>query len=219
MRTKYKPWAKPYLEEHVEVMCPFDELNNFKDYYLEIGSGKGQFLLDMAKKYPDMTFIGVEVNVTCAGFTAKKLVGNEIKNAKLVCANAQVMTPTINDNSVNGIFLNFSDPWPKKRHAKRRLTSNSFLSEYYRILKKGAKLIFKTDNLDLFNYSLEVINESPFKLVDANYDYDGNDPFDATTEYEKNFRELGQPIYRLILEKLWSINMGLLIILKRSMPI
>ena len=202
MRTKYKPWAKPYLEEHVEVMCPFDKLNEFKDYYLEIGSGKGQFLLDMAKKYPDTTFIGVEVNVTCAGFTAKKLVENGIKNAKLVCANAQVMTPTIIDDSVNGIFLNFSDPWPKKRHAKRRLTSNSFLLEYYRILKKGAKLIFKTDNLDLFNYSLEVINESPFKLIDANRDYDGLDPFDATTEYERNFRELGQPIYRLILEKL-----------------
>ena len=112
------------------------------------------------------------------------------------------MTPTIKDESIEGIFLNFSDPWPKKRHAKRRLTSNSFLLEYYRILKKGAQLIFKTDNYDLFTYSLEVINESPFKLVEANYNYDGKDEFDAITEYERNFRELGQPIYRLILEKL-----------------
>ena len=202
MRTKYKPWAEPFIEEHTEVMCPFDQVNDYKDCYLEIGSGKGQFLLEMAKKYPNLTFIGVEVNVTCAGFTAKKLVENQITNAKLVRANAQVMTPTIKDNSIEGIFLNFSDPWPKKRHAKRRLTSNSFLLEYHRILKSGAKLIFKTDNLDLFNYSLEVIKESPFKLVDANYDYDGKDPFDALTEYEANFRELGQPIYRLILEKL-----------------
>ena len=202
MRTKYKPWAKPYLEEHTEVMCPFDKLNDYKDYYLEIGSGKGQFLLEMAKKYPNLTFIGVEMNVTCAGFTAKKLVENEISNAKLVHANAAVMTPTIKDDSVEGIFLNFSDPWPKKRHTKRRLTSNTFLLEYYRILKRGGKLIFKTDNLDLFNYSLEVIKESSFKLVSADYDYDGKDTFDALTEYEKNFRELGQPIYRLILEKL-----------------
>ena len=202
MRTKYKPWAKPYLEEHTEVMCPFDKLNDYKDYYLEIGSGKGQFLLEMAQKYPDLTFIGVEMNVTCAGFTAKKLVENEISNAKLVHANAAVMTPTIKDDSVEGIFLNFSDPWPKKRHTKRRLTSNTFLLEYYRILKSGGKLIFKTDNLDLFNYSLEVIKESSFKLVSADYDYDGKDTFDALTEYEKNFRELGQPIYRLILEKL-----------------
>ena len=202
MRTKYKPWAKPYLEEHTEVMCPFDKLNDYKDYYLEIGSGKGQFLLEMAQKYPDLTFIGVEMNVTCAGFTAKKLVENEISNAKLVHANAAVMTPTIKDDSVEGIFLNFSDPWPKKRHTKRRLTSNTFLLEYYRILKSRGKLIFKTDNLDLFNYSLEVIKESSFKLVSADYDYDGKDTFDALTEYEKNFRELGQPIYRLILEKL-----------------
>ena len=202
MRTKYKPWAKPYLDEHTEVMCPFDKLNDYKDYYLEIGSGKGQFLLEMAQKYPDLIFIGVEMNVTCAGFTAKKLVENEITNAKLVHANAAVMTPTIKDDSVEGIFLNFSDPWPKKRHTKRRLTSNTFLLEYYRILKRGGKLIFKTDNLDLFNYSLEVIKESSFKLVSADYDYDGKDTFDALTEYEKNFRELGQPIYRLILEKL-----------------
>ena len=202
MRTKFKAWAEPFIDEHPEVMCPFDGLNDFKDYYLEIGSGKGQFLLEMAKKYPDITFIGVEMNITCAGFTAKKLVENEIKNAKLVRANARIMTPTINDNSVEGIFLNFSDPWPKKRHAKRRLTSNSFILEYYRILKHGAKLIFKTDNLDLFNYSLEMVQSSPFKLVEANFSYDGKAEFDACTEYEANFRELGQPIYRLILEKL-----------------
>ena len=202
MRTKYKPWAKPFIEEHTEVMCPFDKLNDYIPYFLEIGSGKGQFLLEMAKKYPDITFIGVEMNITCAGFTAKKLVENGINNAKLINANATVIMPNIKDDSVEGIFLNFSDPWPKKRHAKRRLTSNSFLSEYFRILKSGGKLIFKTDNLDLFNYSLEVIKESSFKLVDANYDYDGKDNFDALTEYEKSFRELGQPIYRLILEKI-----------------
>lgn len=202
MRTKYKPWAKPFIEEHTEVMCPFDQLNNYKDYYLEVGSGKGQFLVNMAKNHPDTFFIGMECNVTCAGFTAKKLVENEITNAKLVCANAQVMTPTIKDKSIEGIFLNFSDPWPKKRHAKRRLTSNSFLNQYYRILKKGAKLIFKTDNYDLFTYSLELIQESSFKLVEANYSYDGNDPFDEITEYEADYRAEGQPIYRLILEKL-----------------
>ena len=71
MRTKYKPWAKPYIEEHTEVMCPFDNINNHKNYYLEIGSGKGQFLVNMAKNHPDNFFIGMERNVTCAGFTAK----------------------------------------------------------------------------------------------------------------------------------------------------
>lgn len=202
MRTKYKPWAKPYIEEHVEVMCPFDMMNNYKDYYLEIGSGKGQFLVNMAKNHPDCFFIGMERNVTCAGFTAKKLVEQEINNAKLVYANAEQVLPLINEGSVNGIFLNFSDPWPKKRHAKRRLTSDSFLNQYLRILKSGAKLIFKTDNYDLFTYSLELLENSSFKLVEANYSYDGKDPFDEITEYEADFRSQGQPIYRLILEKL-----------------
>ena len=202
MRTKFKAWAEPFINEHPEVMRSFEQLNELGSYYLEIGSGKGQFLLDMALKYPNLTFIGVERNITCAGFTAKKLVENEIKNAKLVHADAGQMTPSIKDASVEGIFLNFSDPWPKKRHTKRRLTSESFLNEYYRILKKGARLIFKTDNYDLFTYSLEVIGASKFKLVEANYSYDGKDEFDATTEYEKSFREEGQPIYRLILEKL-----------------
>ncbi|MBO6262286.1 MAG: tRNA (guanosine(46)-N7)-methyltransferase TrmB [Bacilli bacterium] len=202
MRTKYKPWAKPYIEEHTEVMCPFDMMNSYKDYYLEIGSGKGQFLVNMAKNHPDCFFIGMERNVTCAGFTAKKLVEQEINNAKLVYANAEQVLPLINEGSVNGIFLNFSDPWPKKRHAKRRLTSDSFLNQYLRILKKGAKLIFKTDNYDLFTYSLELLENSSFKLVEANYSYDGKDNFDEITEYEADFRSQGQPIYRLILEKL-----------------
>jgi tRNA (guanine-N7-)-methyltransferase len=202
MRTKYKPWAKPYIEEHTEVMCPFDNINNYKNYYLEIGSGKGQFLVNMAKNHPDTFFIGMERNVTCAGFTAKKLVEGEITNAKLVYADAGQVLPLIEAESVEGIFLNFSDPWPKKRHAKRRLTSDSFLGQYYRILKKGAKLIFKTDNYDLFTYSLEILENSTFKLVEANYSYDGKDLFDEITEYEASFRELGQPIYRLILEKL-----------------
>lgn len=202
MRTKYKPWAKPYIEEHVEVMCPFDMMNNYKDYYLEIGSGKGQFLVNMAKNHPDCFFIGMERNVTCAGFTAKKLVEQEINNAKLVYANAEQVLPLINEDSVNGIFLNFSDPWPKKRHAKRRLTSDSFLNQYLRILKSDAKLIFKTDNYDLFTYSLELLENSAFKLVEANYSYDGKDNFDEITEYEADFRSQGQPIYRLILEKL-----------------
>lgn len=202
MRTKFKAWAEPFINEHPEVMCLFDKLNDEGSYYLEIGSGKGQFLLDMALKFPKLKFIGVEKNVTCAGFAAKKLVENQINNAKLVFADVQQMTPSIKDDSVEGIFLNFSDPWPKKRHTKRRLTSELFLKEYYRILKKGAKLIFKTDNYDLFTYSLEIIQSSDFKLVEANYSYDGKDNFDATTEYEANFRSQNMPIYRLILEKL-----------------
>ena len=103
--------------------------------------------------------------------------------------------------SVNTIFLNFSDPWPKKRHHKRRLTADSFLDKYFTILKDDGKIIFKTDNVDLFNDSKEVIETSKFKDISIDENYDGKDSFDAQTEYELNFREQGISIHRMILVK------------------
>ena len=202
MRTKYKPWAKPYIDEHKEVTFSKEELLGFdKPYYLEIGSGKGQFLVDMAKKFPDKFFVGVERNVTCAGFTAKKLVEQEITNAKLMFINAELLMGEIKDNSVEAIFLNFSDPWPKKRHHKRRLTAESFLANYYRVLKSGGRLIIKTDNVDLFAFTLENLANSKFKLVYKTDNYMDYDEFDTMTEYEESFRDEGVAIHRLILEK------------------
>ena len=202
MRTKYKAWAKPYIEEHPEIAITASELNEMgKPFHLEIGSGKGQFLLDMAKNNPDLFFVGIERNVTCAGFTAKKLVENEIQNAKLVCDNAERYLLELNDAKVQNIFLNFSDPWPKKRHSKRRLTAPQFLETYYRILVEGGRIIIKTDQKDLYDFTLENIQESKFKLVFNTENYAELDSFDVMTEYEKDFREEGLPIYRIILEK------------------
>ena len=202
MRTKYKPWAKPYIDEHKEVMFTLEELSSFdKPYYLEIGSGKGQFLVDMAKKFSDKFFVGVERNVTCCGFTAKKLVEEEIANAKLMFINAEVLMQEIKDESLEGIFLNFSDPWPKKRHHKRRLTAMSYLDNYYRVLKKGARLVIKTDNADLFAFTLENIENSKFKVISKTDDYNEFDEFDTMTEYEKSFRDEGVKINRIVLEK------------------
>ena len=202
MRTKYKAWAKPFIDEHPEVMFEKEQLLSFnKPYYLEIGSGKGQFLVDMAKKFPDKFFVGVERNVTCAGFTAKKLVEEEIQNAKLMFINAAMLMGEIKDNSIEAIFLNFSDPWPKKRHHKRRLTAESFLENYYRVLKRGGRLIIKTDNVDLFEFTCENISNSKFKLLFKTDNYMDYDEFDTMTEYEKSFRDEGVPIHRLILEK------------------
>ena len=202
MRTKYKPWAKPYIEEHQEIAITASLINERKEpIYLEIGSGKGQFLLDMAKNNPSLFFVGIERNVTCAGFTAKKLVENEMENARLVWDNAERFLLDVNDNKVNTIFLNFSDPWPKKRHAKRRLTANEFLKTYYRILINEGKIIIKTDQKDLYDFTLENIQESPFKLVSCTENYAELDSFDVLTEYEKDFREEGLPIYRIVLQK------------------
>ena len=200
MRTKYKAWAEPYLNEHPEISFSIEEINSLSNVYLEIGSGKGDFLLKMSEKYPDLLFLGVEKNVTCAGISAKKLVEAQSK-ARIIWADAMELLPLFKDNSVSAIFLNFSDPWPKKRHHKRRLTSDTFLKEYLRVLIPSGRLIFKTDNIDLFNDSLEVFEQTSFKLISKTNDYDGNDEFDAQTEYETNFRSKGTLINRVIYEK------------------
>ena len=202
MRTKYKPWALPYINEHSEVMFQEEEFSLINDNsILEIGSGKGGFILDMSLKFPNKNFIGIERNVTCCGFCAKKLVENKITNAKLFFGDFEKISSLIKDESIETIFLNFSDPWPKKRHYKRRLTATKFLNEYYRILKKGGRLIFKTDNKDLFEFSNETLMETSFKVISYTEDYKELDKFDSITEYEKSFRDEGLPIYRMVLEK------------------
>lgn len=202
MRTKFKSWAEPFLKEHMEVQLEkIDGFYSFDNLFLEIGSGKGDFLVNMAKSNPDLLFLGLEKNVTCAGFTAKKLVENELTNAKLVWDDAANLLPHLKKESVAVIFLNFSDPWPKKRHTKRRLTSEQFLDEYKRVLKKDGCIIFKTDNIDLFNYSLESFPENGFKILEKTNDYLGDDPFDSVTEYEAKFRKMGTPINRMVVGK------------------
>lgn len=202
MRTKYKAWAKPYIEEHPEVMIVLDELKKLDSLYLlEIGSGKGKFLIDMSKKTNNQLIVGVERNVTCAGITAKKIVEEEIANAKLAYEDANVILDVLKPGIVENIFLNFSDPWPKKRHEKRRLTAPSFLNKYHRVLRNGGHLYVKTDNENLYRFTLENLAESPLKLVESTENYKETVEFDAPTEYELNFRESGNPIYRLVVKK------------------
>ncbi len=202
MRTKYKAWTKPYLDEHKEVQIDIPSLSALTcPYFLEIGSGKGQFILNMAKNNPDKLFIGVERNQTCAGFTAKKLVDEHIENAKIMWENADRILMDLPNNIVDVIFLNFSDPWPKKKHAKRRLTAGQYLAAYYRVLKKDGKIIMKTDQKDLYDFTLENLEETKFHIIYKTENYKELDDFDVTTEYEDDFRKEGLPIYRIILQK------------------
>ena len=202
MRTKFKPWAEPYINEHKEAGITLEEFATLEaPIYLEIGAGKGAFLYGMAKKFPEINFVGVEKNVTCAGFTLKKLVEGEVSNAKLFFGDGKDVVENIKDKTVKCLFLNFSDPWPKKRHTKRRLTHDNFLLEYKRILMDDGEIIFKTDNQDLFAFSVEKFSELGFNLVSVDYDYDGKIEFDMMTEYEQNFREKGQKISRLVARK------------------
>ncbi len=202
MRTKFKAWTEPYINEHPEVCLTKEQFVSLEcPINLEIGSGKGNFLMNMAKMFPDQLFVGIERNVTCAGITCKKLVDNEMTNAKLMWVDAGLLLPEVKDDVIDRVFLNFSDPWPKKRHAKRRLTAIQFLNSYYRVLKKGGRIIIKTDQKDLYDFTLENLPETKFNIIYQSENYQELDPFDTMTEYEESFRKEGLPIYRLILEK------------------
>ena len=202
MRTKFKSWAEPFIKDHPEVsLNPETDFAKLDKFVLDIGSGKGEFLVKMAAKFPNLFFVGIEKNVTCAGISAKKVSESELPNAKLLWADFEKISEFIKSESVETIFLNFSDPWPKKRHHKRRLTSNKFLDEYKRILTKNGKLIFKTDNVDLFNDSLETFEEAGMKVVSLTRDYNVRDEFDEETDYERCFREEGTLINRVVLTK------------------
>ena len=196
MRTKYKAWAKPFLDEHLEVSLTNEELSSSSSIYLEIGSGKGQFLRDMALKYPERIFIGIERNVTCAGFTAKKLVESEIKNAHIIFDDAERVLDLFPPKSVKIIYLNFSDPWPKVRHHKRRLTSDRFCALYQKVLEDDGYIIQKTDNEELFDFSKETFLNHNFIIFDEDRNYMTSED-DVVTEYEADFRKENLPIYRM----------------------
>lgn len=203
MRAKYRQWAVDYLDLHPEVVLETIDFNDsfFKEpFRMEIGSGKGDFIIEMAKKNPSMNFLAVERVRTIAGMLSKKVVEEKISNVKVFANDINIILDEISDNNVDIIYLNFVDPWPKKRHEKRRLTFPKYLNQYYRILKKGGKLIFKSDNDGLFAYTAEVIKETNFVVdfVEEKYEFEDND---AMTEYEKKFRALGQNIHRIIAHK------------------
>lgn len=209
MRLRNKPWAEPFLEENDDLVLKFDEdlKDSFEEIFgnnhslnLEIGTGKGDFIKQLASLNKDKNYIGVEKYSTVLAIAAKKIKNEEnIDNVRLMCYDASEIELVFNDESLDCIYLNFSDPWPKARHAKRRLTYKTFLDKYYRLLKKGGKIIMKTDNLGLFEYSLESIKEhGKFKLVEYTFDYEFDSQNDGMSEYERKFREIGTKINRLV---------------------
>ncbi len=195
------------LEERSELILNENELVSLleklkdKKKILEIGSGKGGFLSSMATKFPEYEFIGVEMQRTALAIACKYIEKNSIENLRFFASDVALLFEKFEEGSFDYIFLNFSDPWPKKRQHKRRLTYPTFLKQYYKLLKKGGRLIFKTDNEVLFIDSIEYLNESDFKMISKTDDYDGLDSFDAQTEYETKFRGQGVPIHRVIVEK------------------
>ena len=180
----------------------FNELfNNNNPIYIEIGMGKGNFIINNALKNPHINYIGIEKYASVMIRALEKLENTEINNLKLICFDAQDIEEVF-DKEIDLIYLNFSDPWPKKRHARRRLTSNLFLNRYNNIFKNNNHIIMKTDNRKLFEYSLMSFNEFKYKIEDLSLNlYEDDTTNNIPTEYEIKFSSQGYPIYRVEVTK------------------
>lgn len=163
---------------------------NNNPIYIEIGMGKGKFILENALKYPNINFIGIEKYDSVIARAIKKIDEHEINNLKLIRIDANELNDVF-DKEIDLIYLNFSDPWPKERHTKRRLTSPRFLARYDSIFKDKKHIIMKTDNIDLFNYSVESLKEYGYNINDINNDLHSYKDNIITTEYEDKFTSKG----------------------------
>ena len=171
--------------------------NNNNPIYIEIGMGKGQFLTELATRNPNINYIGIEKFSSVLLRASEKLELLELTNVRIINFDAANLMNIFDSGEVDRIYLNFSDPWPKNAHAKRRLTSNRFLPIYESILTKDGEIHFKTDNRLLFEFSLESLNEYGLKLSNISLDLHNSDyPDNIVTEYEEKFSKFG-PIYRL----------------------
>lgn len=209
MRLRNKPWAKPLIEANPRwvVTNPSEYRGKWQErfekvqpLYIEVGMGKGRFIVEMAKKYPHYNFIGLEMQTVATGIALKKQLVEQLPNLQLVCANGAGLTEFFATDEVAGIYLNFSDPWPKNRQEKRRLTYKSFLAAYKEIMVADGQLEFKTDNRGLFEYSLASLNNfgMTFEKVWLDLHADEEAVVDnVMTEYEEKFSSKGQPIYKL----------------------
>ena len=167
--------------------------------HIEIGCGKGRFITETAKLNPDIKYIAVEKVSNVIVLAMEKAAGAELNNLKFMRGNFQIIAEDIPDKSIDRIYLNFSDPWPKKGYAKRRLTHGGFLEIYKRILKDDGEICFKTDNRELFDFSLESFPENGFTLSDVTFDLHNSDfKGNIMTEYEERFSQMGTPICRLV---------------------
>ena len=171
---------------------------NDKPIHIEIGMGKGTFIIEMAKRYPEVNFVGIEKYSSVLVRALEKMEGMEERPSNLVFIrmDADYIENVFDKKEVDMIYLNFSDPWPKARNAKRRLTSDRFLGRYINILNDGGGIIFKTDNKDLFEFSVETAQECGWNITKITRDLHKSEYAEGNimTEYEKKFSQLGNKI-------------------------
>ena len=181
-----------------------ETFGNTNPVYVEIGMGKGTFLMRMAEAYPEINFVGIEKYSSVLLRAIQKQEEADLPNVKFIRMNAEYIEDVFAPGEVDRLYLNFSDPWPKEKHAKRRLTSRQFLARYDKILKSDGQVEFKTDNDALFAFSLEEVPEAGWKIIAQTFDLHKDETMNAgniMTEYEEKFSLLGNKIHKMIIER------------------
>lgn len=208
MRLKNIKGAKEYIEKSPYIIKNPEtykgkyktQFKNNNEIHLEIGMGKGDFIIKMAKKYPNINFIGIEMFDSVILRAVQKLENIELPNLKLIRYDATNIEK-IFDKEIDTLYLNFSDPWPKNRHEHRRLTSQRFLERYEKIFKEKNHIIQKTDNRKLFEFSLISYIDYGYKIDSISLNLHEDEIDNIETEYEKKFSALGMPIYMVEITK------------------
>lgn len=195
---------------HEDVMkekrgCWKDVFGSERPLYLEVGMGKGRFITQHAVQNPDKNYVGIEkYSSVLLRALEKREQMPELDNLLFLRMDAEELPEVFGENEVDGIYLNFSDPWPKDRHAKRRLPSKEFLARYDQILKPEGKVEFKTDNRGLFEFALEQVKEAGWKLEVCTFDLHNDEELmqgNIMTEYEERFSSQGNPICKMIISR------------------
>ena len=211
MRLRRKPWIDTAILDYADFVTPLggdwtrfagawtETFGRTAPLHVEIGVGKGDFLTELAARNPNVNYVGLEAQQGVLYFAARKAAARELPNVRLLVFDAAHLTELFASGEVDRIYLNFSDPWPKARHVKRRLTSEVFLARYAAVLKEGGAIHFKTDNAGLFAYSLETMEREGWLLSHVTHDLHAlAEPDNIMTEYERKFSARGAKIGRLV---------------------
>ena len=212
MRLKNVPGAREAIAASDLVIKDVESLKgkwrefwgNDKEIHIEVGMGKGKFMMGMAKAHPDINYIGIEMYSSVLYRAVQKLELEPLENLRYILLDAKDIANVFEKGEVDRIYLNFSDPWPKDRHAKRRLPSRQFLARFDQILKEGGVIELKTDNKDLFAFAEEEVEPAGWKIDAITYDLHHDEVMNRgniLTEYEEKFSSKGNPIYKYIISR------------------
>jgi tRNA (guanine-N7-)-methyltransferase len=206
MRLRNKPWAEDEIRAHPRLVVPQPQewkgrwhsfFKNDQPIHIEVGTGKGRFVSEMAKAHPELNYIGVELQTSVILGALEKAVQANVPNLCLFNQNVDDLLDFFEPGELRRVYINFTDPWPKNRHEKRRLTYRSFLEKYHQLVGGGGEIHLKTDNEELFEYSLNSFSDYSCRLKQITFnlhksDFQGN----IMTEYEEKFSSKGMKIYR-----------------------